>query len=149
MGELGRATPGLSRTGSSDEAALHFRQLTTDRAPAWIQVISHQELARLLPSVEAEGLLRASVARFPSDQALRVQLAQLLDTRGLPWEASSLIEDVASRARSPETSPRVRYPAWPSLGLERRLAEFDRTAEESAGALLNAIDSRTAAPDAS
>jgi tetratricopeptide (TPR) repeat protein len=144
-----RLAVNLSRTGSPDEAARHFRQLTTDRTPAWVQVISHQELARLLPGAAAEALLQEALARFPSDQALRIQLAQLLDTRGRPWEAGSLIDEVASRAWPPESSPRVRYLAWPSLGLEQRLVEFERTAEASAAALVTAIQAHTAVPETS
>lgn len=142
-----RLAVNLARTGSPDEAAHHFRQLTMDRSPAWVQVISYQELARLVPTVEAEVLLQNGLERFPSDQALRIQLAHLLDTRGRPWEAGALIEEMASRASAPETSPRVRYPAWPSLGLEQRLVDFERSAEGSTPALVTAIQAREPATE--
>lgn len=143
-----RLAVNLARTGDPNGAALHFRQLTTDRSSAWIQVISHQELARLIPA-DAEELLREGLARFPSDQALRIQLAQLLDARGRPWEASAIIEELASRAAAPETSPRVRYPTWPSMGLERQLVDLERAAEDSTSALVTAIQSHASATGAS
>jgi tetratricopeptide (TPR) repeat protein len=138
----------LARTGKQNEAAYHFRQLTTDRSAAWVEVISYQELARLVPT-DAEELLRTGLARFPSDQALRIQLAHLLDARGRPWEASMLIEELASSAAPPETSPRVRYPAWPSMGLERRMAAFERAAGASTSALATAIQVRASGTEAS
>jgi len=144
-----RLAVNLARTGGSDEAASHFRQLTTESVPAWIRVIAYQELARLVPTDEREELLREGLARFPSNQALRIQLAHQLDLQGRPWEASELIDELASRARPPETSPRVRYPAWPSLGLEQRLVDFERTAKTSMVALTTAIRARTPVPEVS
>jgi tetratricopeptide (TPR) repeat protein len=143
-----RLAVNLAREGDPNEAAHHFRQLTTNRSPAWIQVISYQELARLVPAA-AEDVLGEGLARFPSNQALRIQLANLLDARGRPWEAGTLIEELASRATAPTTSPRVRYPAWPSMGLEQRMVDFERAAEDSTSALVTAIQARASTSEAS
>jgi Flp pilus assembly protein TadD len=138
----------LARTGDPNGAEGHLRRLMSDDSSAWIRVIAYQELARLVPA-DAEELLRDGIERFPSDQALQIQLAQLLDVRGRPWEASTLIEGLASRASAPETSPRVRYPAWPSMGIEQRMAQIELAAGGSLSVLADALRAHAPPTEAS
>jgi hypothetical protein len=105
-------------------------------------VISYQELAHLLPEPAAETILREAVDRFPGNQALRVQLAFVLDDRGQAAEATRLIEDLSRQAAAPETSPRVRYPAWPSLGLGEKMVILENVVASRLPALVMALDAR-------
>jgi len=137
-----RLAVNLARTGDPEDAEGHFRQLIADDSPTWITVISYQELARLLPIAEAERILREAVERFPGNQALRVQLAFLLDGRGQQSEAGQLIDRLCRRAAPPETSPRVRYPAWPSLGLGEMMVLYQSEMEAKLPSLVMALDER-------
>jgi hypothetical protein len=122
--------------------------LIADSAPTWITVIAYQELARLLPAVNAESILREGVQRFPSNQALQVQLAYVLDDLGRTAEAADLVESISRSGGAPETSPRVRYPAWPSLGLERRMTVLEEQATAVLPAVVAALDAARAAETA-
>jgi tetratricopeptide (TPR) repeat protein len=130
----------LSRDGKTEEAESRFRELISDSAPTWITVIAYQELARLLPPSEAEAVLRQGVERYPDNQALGVQLAFLLDVRGQRESAAALVEDLCRRGRAPVTSPRVRYPAWPSLGIEERIGILEGETEPLLSALVTALE---------
>jgi tetratricopeptide (TPR) repeat protein len=138
-GEL-RLAINLARAGRTEDAEGHFRALIADSAPTWITVIAYQELARLLPSVNAEPVLREGFQRFPSNQALQVQLAYVLDDLGRTAEAADLVESISRSGSAPETSPRVRYPAWPSLGLEGRMNILEEEAAVVLPALVTALD---------
>jgi tetratricopeptide (TPR) repeat protein len=137
----------LSRDGEDEEAESQFRELIDDSAPTWITVIAYQELARLLPPSKAETVLRQAVERYPDNQALRVQLAFLLDIRSQRESAARLVEDICRRGRAPVTSPRVRYPAWPSLGIEEKIGILERETEPLLSALVTALEAM-APPDA-
>jgi Flp pilus assembly protein TadD len=140
-GEL-RLAVNLARDGKVDEAKVHFRHLIEDSAPTWMTVLAYQELARLEPLLMAEAVLAEGVERYPNNQALRVQLAFVLDSRGRTDEATQLVEDVCRRASAPETSPRVRYPTWPSLGIEGKIVRFEEETEILLPALVASLDAR-------
>jgi len=137
-----RLAVNLARTGDSEQAEAHFRNLIANSSQTWVAVISYQELARLLPEPAAETILREAVYRFPGNQALRVQLAFVLDDRGQTAEAARLIEDLGRQAAAPETSPRVRYPAWPSLGLGEKMVVLENAVASRLSALVTALDAR-------
>jgi Flp pilus assembly protein TadD len=140
-GEL-RLAINLVRDERTEEAESRFRHLIGNSAPTWISVIAYQELARLLPLLDAESILREGVERYPRNQALRVQLAFLLDDRGQTAAAATLVEETCRRASAPVTSPRVRYPAWPSFGLEGRIGILERDTEPLLPALVAALEAR-------
>jgi tetratricopeptide (TPR) repeat protein len=137
-----RLAVNLARTGDPDDAKEVFRNLINGRSSGWIQILSYQELASLVVASTAEQLLREGVDRFPSNQAMRIQLACLLDHRGRAVEAGSLIDRLTSRAAAPDTSPRVRYLAWPSLGLVEELSDYELRAERESSGLVAALDER-------
>ena len=137
-----RLAVNLARTGDSKQAETHFRYLIANGSPTWVMVISYQELAHLLPESAAEAILREAVDRFPGNQALRVQLAFVLDDRGQAAEATRLIEDLSRQAAAPETSPRVRYPAWPSLGLGGKMVILENFVASRLPDLVMALDAR-------
>jgi tetratricopeptide (TPR) repeat protein len=139
----------LARTGDPREGLQIFKTLTSDPTPGWIQILAYQERARLLPAHSAEALLREAVSRFPSNQALQIQLASLLDRHGRALDAAALIDRLTSRAAVPETSPRVRYLAWPALGLEEEIHGYEHRAERETTALVAALDERAAAQERS
>jgi Flp pilus assembly protein TadD len=140
-GEL-RLAINLAREGKTEEAVTRFQDLIKDTAPTWIKVIAYQELARLVAASDAEPVLKEGVKRFPGNQALQVQLAFLLDNLGRAAEAAAVVEEICLRANAPETSPRVRYPAWPSLGLEGKIIVLEREMESLLPALVTALDAR-------
>ncbi len=140
-GEL-RLAINLARDDETEEARSRFRHLISNSAPTWITILAYQELARLLPLVDAEQILREATERYPTNQALRVQLAFLLDYRGQTASAATVVEAICQRANAPVTSPRVRYPAWPSLGLEGRIGTLEREAEPLLSALVAALEAR-------
>jgi tetratricopeptide (TPR) repeat protein len=135
-----RLAVNLARTGKTGQARVLFRKLIGSDAPTWVVIISYQEFARLLSVPAAEAVLREAVSRFQGNQALRVQLAFVLDRRGQTDEATGLIEDLARQAAAPETSPRVRYPAWPSLGLGKRMSVLESAMTLRLPALVMALD---------
>jgi len=140
-GEL-RLAINLARDGETEEADTGFRSLIGNSAPTWMTVIAYQELARLLAPSAAEQVLREGVERYPRNQALRVQLAFVLDRRGQAAPAAELVEEICRRASAPVTSPRVRYPAWPSLGLEGRIGVLERETEPLLPGLVTALEAR-------
>ena len=143
-GEL-RLAVNLARRGRSAEAEAHFRHLIENSAPAWITIIAYQEMARQMLPSEAERVLREAVEQYPSNQALRVQLAYTLDTCGRAAEAAALVGEICRRASVPETSPRVRYPAWPALGIDGRIEALEQEEGFILPALVSALDARVVA----
>ena len=56
--------------------------------------------------------------------------------------------NLARQAAAPETSPRVRYPAWPSLGLGDRMSVLESAMTLRLQALITALDARALEPGA-
>ena len=86
--------------------------------------------------------MREGVERYPSNQALRVELAYTLDMCDRAEEAAALVGEICRRASAPETSPRVRYPVWPAIGIEGRIDALEEAAALTLPALVTALDAR-------
>lgn len=86
----------LKRLDQTAESQKLLEGLTAEKEATWVTPLAYQELARLAggrgKSSEEEKVLRQAIERFPDDLRLRIQLAAVLDRRGAPGEATTLIE---------------------------------------------------------
>jgi len=98
----------LKRLEEAGESQKLLEGLAADKEPSWVTPLAYQELARLASdrgkSSEAEKTLRQAVERFPDDLRLRIQLAAVLDRRGAPGEATTMIEKALESSGTPKST---------------------------------------------
>ena len=86
----------LKRLDQTAESQKLLEGLTAEKEATWVTPLAYQELARLTgdrgKGSEQEKVLRQAIERFPDDLRLRIQLAAVLDRRGAPGEATTLVE---------------------------------------------------------
>lgn len=103
----------LKRLDQKTEARKLLQELTAAKEPSWVTPLAYQELAQLDFEAEkpadAETVLRQALKRYPDDLRLHIQLAAVLDRRGHPVEASTLVENALSRPAGQEASARFLY----------------------------------------
>jgi len=116
-----RLAVNLARSGSKREAAKLFEGLFDSSTPLWVRTLAFQERVNLMTRREdwdgAEHLLLRAIGIVPDNQRLRIQLAHVLDRKGQPVDASRVVDELEALGGVRGTSPRVRYAAWPALGL--------------------------------
>lgn len=123
-----RLAVNLARIGRHREARFYLQQIVRRPGPAWVQAVAFQELARLLEGrgrdvEETIAVLEEGIRRFPTEQPLRLRLAQLEEQRGNRERADQLLEPLLETAESsPWHNSRHRYSQWPleELWQERR-----------------------------
>ncbi len=110
-----RLAHSLAQQGEATEAARLLRQVLRDSNVDWMLTIAYQELASLLQAqqryVEAARLLEAAVARLPSQQRLRIQLAYALDRIGEGHRGREVLANLPADRGQP--SPRNFYSQRP------------------------------------
>jgi tetratricopeptide (TPR) repeat protein len=103
----------LKRLDQKPEAGKLLEELTAATEASWVTPLAYQELAQLDAEdgkIEgAETVLRQALKRYPDDLRLNIQLASVLDRRGHPGEASTLVENALSRKAGPEATARFLY----------------------------------------
>jgi tetratricopeptide (TPR) repeat protein len=110
-----RLAVNLRRLASRDAEA-EARRLLEGLAAAdasWVGPLAVQELARMLGEAgaadAAEKALRAGLARFPEEARLSIQLAALLDRKGVAKESAALVEKVLAAQGERGASGRYLY----------------------------------------
>ena len=103
----------LKRLDQKTEARKLLQELTAAKDSSWVTPLAYQELAQLdfeaEKTADSEAVLRQAVKRYPDDLRLHIQLAAVLDRRGHPGEASTLVENALSRPAGQEASARFLY----------------------------------------
>ena len=103
----------LKRLDQKAEARKLLAELTAATEATWVTPLAYQELAQLdfqeEKAAEAEQVLRQALQRYPDDLRLTIQLASVLDRRGHPGEASTLVENALGRKAGPEAEARFLY----------------------------------------
>ncbi len=101
------------RLDQKTETRKLLQELTATTETSWVTPLAYQELAQLdfqeEKVAEAEQVLRQALQRYPDDLRLTIQLASVLDRRGHPGEASTLVENALSRKAGPEAEARFLY----------------------------------------
>jgi tetratricopeptide (TPR) repeat protein len=103
----------LKRLDQKSEAVKLLQEITAAKDSSWVTSLAYQELAQLHSEAErpadAEAVLRQALTRFPNDLRLHIQLASVLDRRGHPGEASTLVENALSLPAGQEAPARFLY----------------------------------------
>ncbi|MEJ2085011.1 MAG: hypothetical protein P8Y44_04945 [Acidobacteriota bacterium] len=135
------------------EAVQRLENLSQSEADVWIRSVAYQELVRLKINAEdlewAEALLHSALEQIPDDQALRVQLAMVLDLQRRPNEAIEVLDGIPADGWAIE-SPRHRYSIWEPVGVDERRAwlreEMMSGLEVLQGALAESSEDKDTAP---
>jgi hypothetical protein len=93
-----------------------LRRLGREAESEWVSVLAFQELARLESHASAEmaiASLRQGLARWPDEQGLVLQLAQLSAT-GSTGPTIDILRPLIQRTQA-GAAPRQRYNRWPRV----------------------------------
>jgi tetratricopeptide (TPR) repeat protein len=131
-----------ARLGHQRAAARSFRRISSSSTHAWIGILANQELARLMlenkSPDEALVILDDAIARYPTDQRLRILQSWVLDATGRSLDAVSAL--LAIPPAEHEDSPRLRYGEWPDLGAEVSATAIRRSAQAALASLESVLD---------
>ncbi len=116
-----------ARNGQTAAAEEALGELAGGRESGWVELLAHQELARLLidrgrPAAAAD-VLRQGLERWPEHPTLKLQLAWVLD---LSDERDGSLELLQGLGSAHPAGERSRYNRWPAdllAGGRRALAE--------------------------
>lgn len=133
----------LARIGRVDDALESLRVCLDESGPEWIAVVAAQEIGTVLANVgqlaRAQRHLEEAVERFPDQASLVIQLAHVLDQRQRPREARRVLYRLEDIPPGGDTSPRMRYSAWPSEGVLAGRSDFEQAVSVRLPALTNAL----------
>jgi tetratricopeptide (TPR) repeat protein len=111
-----RLAVNLERLGQTDEALDVYRSLENDGRRDWVELVATQQIVAILAAQglldQAASSLTLAIERWPSEPALRIQLAWVLDESGRLDIAGEMVEEILTTSGSASESARYRYNHW-------------------------------------